>query len=579
MLRQAKRTESLAVVAKAEAEMLYQRARTALTDTVAAQRAAERQASNAIASLNCTEEMRIDAERRVVLAQEARDKMEYEKELAEKRESELRLALDQCEAEVAHLKGMCDTYANAKSQAESSLHAVMGSAGDQRDDFESKWSEAIQEKHEVLQDKIRVEAKLSETESVLAATSTKLSTAQSRLAELEAELQSTKTALDETATKLKALEEPDITAESVLLASKCVLSKHHQVLANAFEELQTENRQLRHELSASVAALADAQEARREVEDARARLEHEVHRISRLRGEAEMARSDAERQYRDLRVTIAANKADGLGSLSSGSPRRHKRSQSLRKGRATMLARRLSGPLLGSDDSSSESESRRTENSKLYWNRENWAVRSLKQAQGVIEVSYRRFAAVFGYIHHTFTAFSCFWLLQQSAALSIKDLENAAIAERHVVNRAKLKNRASTFTMRAHPSDHESGTPVATGTGASPRRSTEHRHRSKSRDDMSPTAYAHSVGGDDESVIASEALSALVRKLEETERGIDSLHSVRDKLEIEREQLEAMLVQERSLREVSDAKRVEMEGKLAELREVSGKIVCDLMIL
>ena len=47
-----------------------------------------------------------------------------------------------------------------------------------------------------------------------------------------------------------------------------------------------------------------------------------------------------------------------------------------------------SGTLLHtSDDSSDESESRRTENSKLYWSRDNWAVRSLKQAQGVLEVN------------------------------------------------------------------------------------------------------------------------------------------------------------------------------------------------
>jgi hypothetical protein len=62
-LKAVKRSESLATMAKVEAELLYQRARSALTDTVAAQRASERQASNAIASLNCTEEMRMDAER------------------------------------------------------------------------------------------------------------------------------------------------------------------------------------------------------------------------------------------------------------------------------------------------------------------------------------------------------------------------------------------------------------------------------------------------------------------------------------------------------------------------------------
>ncbi len=42
---------------------------------------------------------------------------------------------------------------------------------------------------------------------------------------------------------------------------------------------------------------------------------------------------------------------------------------------------------------------------------------------------------------------------QQSPVFSIKDLEHAAQAERQVVNQAKLRNRASTFTLRAFPSD------------------------------------------------------------------------------------------------------------------------------
>ncbi len=58
-----KRAEAMATMMKIEAEMLYQRSRAALTESVVAQRSSERQASNAIASLNHTEELRMDAER------------------------------------------------------------------------------------------------------------------------------------------------------------------------------------------------------------------------------------------------------------------------------------------------------------------------------------------------------------------------------------------------------------------------------------------------------------------------------------------------------------------------------------
>lgn len=67
--------------------------------------------------------------------------------------------------------------------------------------------------------------------------------------------------------------------------------------------------------------------------------------------------------------------------------------------------------------------------------------------------------------------------------------------------------------------------------------------------------------------MASETLSALVRKLEDAERTVDGLHAIRDQLEIEREQVEAMLAQERKSRVESETKRHALEAKLTELRE------------
>ena len=96
--------------------------------------------------------------------------------------------------------------------------------------------------------------------------------------------------------------------------------------------------------------------------------------------------------------------------------------------------------------------------------------------------------------------------------------------------------------------------------------------------------------------MASETMAALVKKLEESERMIDSLHAVRDRLEIEREQVESLLIQgallfgllmielqwfdrewvmsaERNSRVESEKYRRDLEERLAELREVTQMIL------
>lgn len=91
--------------------------------------------------------------------------------------------------------------------------------------------------------------------------------------------------------------------------------------------------------------------------------------------------------------------------------------------------------------------------------------------------------------------------VQQSPVFSIKDLETAALAEQHVVNQAKLRNRASTFTMRAFPSDVDSvlTSPVAAGPGRmAPRRKSspakQYKRSTSNTDDRgqrSPDVRAH----------------------------------------------------------------------------------------
>ena len=200
-----------------------------------------------------------------------------------------------------------------------------------QDDFESKWSEAIQEKHIVLQEKLVIEGRLAEAESQLRDRSAKLTVTEARIAELEDNLAKTSAMLEQAAARLKQMEDEQQTPQAILSASNCVMTKHHEVVTNAFKELQTENRQLRQDIKAMSEQLAIAQDYQREAEDSRARLEHEIHRVSRLRGEAEMSRSDAEKQLREYRLAVHGSSRRGEG--------KHKRSQSLRKART--LGRRL----------------------------------------------------------------------------------------------------------------------------------------------------------------------------------------------------------------------------------------------
>lgn len=212
-----------------------------------------------------------------------------------------------------------------------------------QDNFEAKWSAAVQEKHDVLQEKIELEGKIAELETALAAKCDKLRQCEERCAELDENLGKTSTMLEQAMSKLKSIEDASTTPQAVLTASNCMLNKHHDILSAAFEEQQLENRTLRQELSSTLLQLTESQESRREAEESRGRLEHEIHRLSRLRGEAEMARSDAERHLREFKLgTVNGTlRLDGLGSLSSGSPRKTKRSASLRKARTQVAVRRL----------------------------------------------------------------------------------------------------------------------------------------------------------------------------------------------------------------------------------------------
>ena len=95
--------------------------------------------------------------------------------------------------------------------------------------------------------------------------------------------------------------------------------------------MQADNRKLRQELSAVLAQLTECQDNRREAETARGRLEAEIHKLSRLRGEAEMARSDAERQLRDIREQLSVKSITSPASLRrsrthSGRTRKHRQS-------------------------------------------------------------------------------------------------------------------------------------------------------------------------------------------------------------------------------------------------------------
>ena len=67
-----------------------------------------------------------------MLAQEARDKMEYEKEVAEKREQDLKAAYEQALMEVGHWKSQYDQQMSAKAQAETSLHEALQTGSNQK---------------------------------------------------------------------------------------------------------------------------------------------------------------------------------------------------------------------------------------------------------------------------------------------------------------------------------------------------------------------------------------------------------------------------------------------------------------
>jgi DNA repair exonuclease SbcCD ATPase subunit len=169
-----------------------------------------------------------------------------------------------------------------------------------QDNFEAKWSQALQEKHQVAQDKQRLEVQLGEAHQSLQDMAAKKGTLEQRVIELEAEFKFLRSELEDQT--LKARKSTDNLVAAVVSPagdSECNLQRQRELLAEAFEDLQSENRSLRQNLNLMVAKLAESQETAREVEDTRARLEHEIHRLNRLRGEAEMARSDAEKRARD----------------------------------------------------------------------------------------------------------------------------------------------------------------------------------------------------------------------------------------------------------------------------------------
>lgn len=172
--------------------------------------------------------------------------------------------------------------------------------GNLQDNFEAKWSQAVQEKYEISQDKQRLEVKLGEVQQALQDVSARKHTTEQRVIELEAELKFIRSELEDHSSRARKSADNLVAAvASPPPESECKLQRQHELLAEAFEDLQSENRSLRQNVNLLVAKLSEAQETVREVEDTRARLEHEIHRLNRLRGEAEMARSDAEKRARD----------------------------------------------------------------------------------------------------------------------------------------------------------------------------------------------------------------------------------------------------------------------------------------